>query len=217
MHLRSFQETIDSLKYARVRTSLPKKTNEGIETGYQYQKNGMHLIVWPTYSGTIGGPKESDQGWILIIDPRNEELFFAIPMRRRKAFKFIERFFASTQAYVELLDKWPKCPVCGNDLYVGSYKKEQGMYAFSCNGIHKNKPWFRITECDFLSPTSQRAIANPFILYQKYLLQNKQKGDFHVPRRLLTFLQRNGIPAPTVYWSDTQYEHFDERNPYPNG
>ena len=179
---------------------LAKKKKEGIEKCFHGLINDVEVIVLPTWSDKIGGPKEEDVGWVLNVDTVTKTVLFSFEIRRSP--NFIDHMLANAKAHIEIAKKWPLCPLC--NIHYGVVQTESGKMherEFVCLNWHCTAHWqrtgFLVIDIK-LTPVNKKVFLEGYIRYEKYEARNQRLGIVHRPRRKMRFAAKYGLEMPTL-------------------
>ncbi|MBI2033590.1 MAG: hypothetical protein HYT13_00620, partial [Candidatus Liptonbacteria bacterium] len=106
--------------FSRLKLKAPSP-REGREVGFRFWANSLEVKVWTTFLSARGRSRESDAGWVLILDG-DEAQYFSHPLRRTKNFLHNLLWFAGIAKW--RVEHRPLCPVCKK------YMRIRGARAF---------------------------------------------------------------------------------------
>lgn len=186
------QELTDYFNQQRVLDPSNRK-RQGKQVSFRFAFDTRSVIVWTTYSPTIDGPKEGYNGWVIIpdsINPENEPLLFSFPVIKTDS--FFEILYGYAAAFKELLEKWPKCPQCTEELLLVRVKGHMSKRVFVCKRPNNQlrhrlpRPNMCVSKLPFLSKDNQDFLYQKF--YQESLrliIKNKEEGKVTLPKRVV--------------------------------
>ncbi len=196
-----------SKKYPAKYLASVRKMSEGAEEGYVCEVNNFTIIVWTSWMPSKQRFKIRDKIWpAVLLDPRNPDPFFAMPLHRVKG--CIERTVRTARVYKEKVQKWPVCPECGKmffwqELFTYTECEEEIAneqfplrYVLCKNpkcGTFGDKPTMFITDIVLEDKKDNKFFAAPFKRYAKMRSKNIEKGIFRLPRRQWGWMHKHGI------------------------
>ena len=184
-----------------------KKMSEGIEEGWLCEINNFTIIVWTSWMPSKKRFKKNDRVWpAVILDPRNEDPFWAIPLNR--VGDFIGRTITTARIYKEKVIHWPHCPECKKMLFwqeLFTYSDSEQEIANEqfplryvvcrnpkCSKSYE-KPTMLITDIVLPDEKDNVFFAAPFKRYAKKRARDIANNIFTISRRLWSWLHKHGI------------------------
>jgi hypothetical protein len=201
--------------------SSVKNLVPGIETAYHCYVNGFIILVWTTYVESMNMLRPNDNGWVLIIDPRNPELFYSFPLNRTK--HYIANLVTTARVYREVAIHWPTCTCCKEKMFWSKVMSDDfevideqfhNRIVVCKNELCENYYLdinFPVTQIALPVEKDRKFFAKPFERNQRIRTKNRVHGTQTIPRRLIRFFKKLGINLPvkkktySVY-NDTEYE-----------
>lgn len=166
---------------------LTSKRNKkiGVEDCIVYEKGDRMILGWSGYVRSIGGARDEDLGWVVMIDKRFPQIpcFFSFPMRRTGE-GFLIRFKKWFKGFWEIVNHWhPSCPICHADPKIELVRgSEMHAVAYKCPNGHviPNTSVYR-----GISDESRIFMSKSFENYSKYRKREQEKGIFRTPSRFI--------------------------------
>ncbi|MEO5646026.1 MAG: hypothetical protein ABIO57_03080 [Candidatus Paceibacterota bacterium] len=193
-------------KYSAEYIKNLKKISEGVEQGYIWDSGFFKVLVWPSYMPSKQRFKKKDRLWVLILDPRNPDPFFAIPMNRIG--DFIERLVETARVYKEKVLHWPSCPACKKKFFwqeIFSYSENEQEVAneqfplryLVCGNKkchkHYEKSTMFVADIELPSKKDMDFFALPFKRYARRRAKDIRNNILTLSRRLWRWMNRQGI------------------------
>ncbi len=202
------------------------KRTKGIQIIFRYEnnKNGKMVIILTTYDARTGTAKRVGSGWVMIIDRRNKKPFFWFQLRRTRY--FLKRLLEVTELMIAIVDNWPTCPECGQDLLMVQVPNIMHMRAFTCHNStfkhRKLKPYFLITTM-VLPEKYLTMMRNRFDEFYMYRRAEAEQGNDRQYARIIRSRRNQDTDQAAVsedWYGDLRYEpkngetiYYDEAHP----
>lgn len=185
-----------------------KQSQTGIETGYKYAnpKSPADVVIWTTYVAGNQQARESDAGWVLLIERTTRKpIFFSFPIHRTK--NFLATLTRYIEVFIELADNWPApCPKCSQVLTIKPVPGVLLGKTFACPQNHRVRGWIY----QGLSEASKKFLEARYRSYAKYRDALAENGAQVTPRVFI----RSGAAVATRKKNDkgftSQESHHDE-------
>jgi hypothetical protein len=200
---------------------IPSGQN-GLQTVVKYETEHFIVYVFTTFVWQAGQMKDSDEGWVIIVDKRKSRdvCFYSFPIRRTK--DYLKTLGAYAEAEKNRVDTMPCCSECENTpltiKLVVTEDVESGLrkygYTLVCpnNGVRHKKSTIRNFYTG-MDPAHRAFIEKRFEQYDKYQKKNLETGSNRKQSREIRAKKTSGSRSrgvvadynDTVYSNDTQY------------
>ncbi|MES2224386.1 MAG: hypothetical protein V4478_00190 [Patescibacteria group bacterium] len=184
-----------SKKYPAKYLESVRKMSEGAEEGYACEVNNFTIIVWTSWMPSKQRFKIRDKIWpAVLLDPRNPDPFFAIPLHRVKG--CIERTVRTARVYKEKVQKWQEVYTYPDSEMEIANEQFPLRYLLCKNpqcSMNGQKPTMLITDIALDDEEDNQFFAAPFKRYAKMRTRNIAKNIFVLPRRLWSWMHKHGV------------------------
>lgn len=168
-----------------------KQSQTGMETGYKYTnpKSPVDVVIWTTYVAGNQQARQSDAGWVLLIERATRKpIFFSFPIHRTK--NFLATLTRYIEVFIELADNWPApCAKCSSTLTIKPVAGVLLGKTFACPQNHRVHGWVY----QGLSEANKKFLEDRYRAYAKYRDALAQSGAQATPRVLI----RSGVAVAT--------------------
>lgn len=161
-----------------------KENQKGLQIVLRYFMDPFVALLLTTVTEEYGA-KESDEGWMLIIDlrfPRNPS-FYSFPLRRTE--NFLKTFRQYAAAAKKRINTMPCCPECGTLLRIILIKskdptrKNMHKYALVCpnkNYKHEKPPFHNFYLGMKDTDIDRKFLESVFGRYDSYVSKEEEQG-----------------------------------------
>lgn len=178
---------LDRSPFAKKRKVPSSK--EGLQTVVKYQNDYFVVYILTTYVWKKGKMKESDEGWVFIVDKRKPKdvCFFSTPFRRTA--NFLPNLKSLALAAKNRIDTMPCCKECQQKLTIKlTWRTDNGIKRYGYKLVCPNKKFDHQepTDQNFyieMNPVHVKVISGMFGRYEKYQDREAQKEIYHTPSR----------------------------------
>lgn len=154
---------------------ISPRLRKGKESGFLFKANNLMVIVWTTWLEKEERARDSDAGWVLIVD-QNKALYFSHPIHRTK--NFIVNLLRESYVARQRIINRPICPICGSFMNI---KKGKGIKAryWACPNIfiHQDKRnSIKDWDCGIKNPKIRKYLEKKRKKRKKYREKIRKQG-----------------------------------------
>ena len=195
-----------------------KKKFQGREKVYELKRGIKTHFVCTSFVPSINDINKEDYVWPAQKTKGNPTTFFWFPLLRTE--NFMENALKDVKMLIEVSEKMPKCPECGEELFLVHYPEVMHLMRYVCGNTkfihrHQNNAPYAIFDNPNLSEETSMRLFNRYQQFyeDEYKRQLANPDVVHQSARVL----RAGRKKEAQCLHDQKFNQFGDIKKFPDG